>query len=374
MGRKFRLLLAAGTVALAAIVATTALAQTHARGAEPFKIALSNSFIGNKWRIEMENAFKAACAMPPYKDQVDCTVYNSGNDVAQADAADLEPDLRRTSTRSSSTPRPRTGLNGVVQQACAAQDPRRLVRQHRDRAVRAQGQHRPVRVRPAARAVPRRQAQGQGQRDHGHGRRRHQARHRPQQGRAWRSSRRTRASRWSASYTGMWDSATAQRNTAAQLPSLPKVDGIWASGRHRRRHQGVHRRQAAAAAGRGGEARERLPQVHAGYQARSSSTACRSASRRSSSWSRSSWPGRCSRAAAPRGQSRSRSRRSTEETVKEGETVFTDHAGQLLRRLHRLRPERHREDLRGGARSPASRAPGRSRSTSRGTTTRPAAT
>jgi len=31
-------------------------------------------------------------------------------------------------------------------------------------------------------------------------------------------------------YTGMWDSATAQRNTAGQLPSLPKVDGIWAQG------------------------------------------------------------------------------------------------------------------------------------------------
>ena len=30
-----------------------------------------------------------------------------------------------------------------------------------------------------------------------------------------------------AKYTGMWDSATAQRNTAAQLPSLPKVDGVW---------------------------------------------------------------------------------------------------------------------------------------------------
>ncbi len=70
MGRKFRLLLAAGTVALAAIAATTALAQTHARGAEPFKIALANSFIGNKWRIEMENDFKSACSMPPYKTEV----------------------------------------------------------------------------------------------------------------------------------------------------------------------------------------------------------------------------------------------------------------------------------------------------------------
>ena len=31
-------------------------------------------------------------------------------------------------------------------------------------------------------------------------------------------------------YTGMWDSATAERNTAAVLPSLPKIDGIWCQG------------------------------------------------------------------------------------------------------------------------------------------------
>jgi ribose transport system substrate-binding protein len=28
----------------------------------------------------------------------------------------------------------------------------------------------------------------------------------------------------------MWDSSTAQRNTAAQLPSLPTIDGIWVQG------------------------------------------------------------------------------------------------------------------------------------------------
>ncbi|MGH3267267.1 MAG: substrate-binding domain-containing protein, partial [Trebonia sp.] len=31
-------------------------------------------------------------------------------------------------------------------------------------------------------------------------------------------------------YTGMWDSSTAERNTASVLPSLPKVDGIWCQG------------------------------------------------------------------------------------------------------------------------------------------------
>ena len=33
-----------------------------------------------------------------------------------------------------------------------------------------------------------------------------------------------------AKYSGNWDSAAAQRATAAQLPSLPKVDGVWVSG------------------------------------------------------------------------------------------------------------------------------------------------
>ncbi|MGH7102624.1 MAG: substrate-binding domain-containing protein, partial [Acetobacteraceae bacterium] len=31
-------------------------------------------------------------------------------------------------------------------------------------------------------------------------------------------------------FTGMWDSSTAERNTAAVLPSLPKIDGIWCQG------------------------------------------------------------------------------------------------------------------------------------------------
>src|ERR1700712_574653 len=30
---------------------------------KPFRIALSNSYIGNKWRLEMENVFKAALQM-----------------------------------------------------------------------------------------------------------------------------------------------------------------------------------------------------------------------------------------------------------------------------------------------------------------------
>ena len=31
-------------------------------------------------------------------------------------------------------------------------------------------------------------------------------------------------------FTGMWDSSTAERNTAAVLPSLPQIDGVWCQG------------------------------------------------------------------------------------------------------------------------------------------------
>src|SRR5262249_27405653 len=116
--RKIRLVVAGMVLALTAIVATTASAQSHARAAEPFKIALSNSFIGNKWRIEMENDFKSACGMPPYKTQVQCSVYNSGNDVSkqtQQISNLISQGVNAILVDAASG----TGLNGIIQQACA---------------------------------------------------------------------------------------------------------------------------------------------------------------------------------------------------------------------------------------------------------------
>jgi ribose transport system substrate-binding protein len=59
-----RLLLAAGAGGLAA---STFPALVRAQPKRKLRIALSNSYIGNKWRIEMENLFKAALQMEPYK-------------------------------------------------------------------------------------------------------------------------------------------------------------------------------------------------------------------------------------------------------------------------------------------------------------------
>ena len=79
--RYTRLLAAAAATLLIAAGCSSGSPSTPAAG-KKLKIALSNSFIGNQWRVEMENVFKAACAMPPYSEQVDCSVYNSGNDVS----------------------------------------------------------------------------------------------------------------------------------------------------------------------------------------------------------------------------------------------------------------------------------------------------
>src|SRR4029079_7253833 len=80
--RYARLLAAAAVVLMVSTGCSTGSAEKPAGETKRLKIALSNSFIGNQWRVEMENVFKAACAMPPYLEQVECSIYNAGNDVS----------------------------------------------------------------------------------------------------------------------------------------------------------------------------------------------------------------------------------------------------------------------------------------------------
>src|SRR5437868_10585134 len=83
----------------------------------PYRIALSNSYIGNTWRVEMENEFKAACAMPPYKSLVKCSWLNSNNTAStqtqQMD--DLISSRVDAIVINAASP---TSLNGVIAQAC----------------------------------------------------------------------------------------------------------------------------------------------------------------------------------------------------------------------------------------------------------------
>src|SRR5262245_30214070 len=105
-----------GTIALAG--ATAATGSDSAAGAtKKFRIALANSFIGNTWRVEMENLFKAGCQMPPYKQTVTCSVYNSGNDVGKQtqQIANLISQRVDAIVLNAASP---TGLNGIIKQAC----------------------------------------------------------------------------------------------------------------------------------------------------------------------------------------------------------------------------------------------------------------
>src|SRR3954449_4450592 len=197
-------------------------------GGKKVKIALANSFIGNKWRIEMVNTFKGACGMPPYKDKVDCTVFNSGNDVSKQtqQISNLISQHVDAIVLNAASP---TGLNGVVRQACQ----RKILVVSFDNIV----------TEPCALKVNTDQvefgkqlAQFLVDKLHGKGNvimvtgvpgtgvdaDRNKG--------AMEVFKANPGIKVVGRYTGMWDSATAQRNTAAQLPSLPKVDGIWAQG------------------------------------------------------------------------------------------------------------------------------------------------
>jgi len=225
---RYARLLAAAAVVLSVSVACSNAPSDSPESGGKLKIALSNSFIGNQWRVEMENVFKAACAMPPYVDQVECSVYNAGNDVSTQSrqiANLVSQGVDAIVINAAST----SGLNGVVQQACD----REIVVVSFDNTV-----DHPCGVTVNTDQVKFGQQLAQFIVDELDG-----------EGNVimvtgvagtGADNDRNRGAKevfdanpginLVGEYTGMWDSATAQRNTAAQLPSLPQVDGVWVSG------------------------------------------------------------------------------------------------------------------------------------------------
>lgn len=74
-----------GATCAAALVAATFMASQPAH-AKVWKIALSNSYIGNEWRVEMVNMLKAY-VRDKYAGQVELTINSSGPDVQKQIAA-----------------------------------------------------------------------------------------------------------------------------------------------------------------------------------------------------------------------------------------------------------------------------------------------
>lgn len=214
-----------GMAGLPLLVARPSWAQTSGK---VHKIALSNSYIGNKWRLEMENVFKAALLMEPFKSQVQGSVYNSGNDVSKQSQqfSNLIAEEVDAICIDAASP---TALNGIIHQATS----RGILVICFDSGVTA----------PSAIKV------NISQFDLGKGWAEWIVKQINGQGNVIMVTgvagtqvdldrNRGADSVWAQHpgikvvnrFTGMWDSSTAERNTAAVLPSLPKIDAIWCQG------------------------------------------------------------------------------------------------------------------------------------------------
>jgi ribose transport system substrate-binding protein len=204
----------------------TGAAGSHVEG--KLRIPLANSFIGNSWRLEMENLYKAALQMEPYRSQVFGTVYNSSNDLAQQ--AEQLSNLVSAGVDAilidAASP---TGLNGVVSQAID----RGILVVSFDNIVTAKGA---LQVNTDQFAFGRDLAEWLVKALHGRGNvimvtgvpGTFVDTQRTAGGMSvFRKHPRIKVVN---KFSGMWDSAVAERNTAAVLPSLPKIDGIWAQG------------------------------------------------------------------------------------------------------------------------------------------------
>ncbi len=198
------------------------------RVSDKLKIPLANSFIGNTWRLEMENTYRAALGMEPYRSQVFGQVFNSQNNMSDQalQLSNLISSKVDAILIDAASP---TGLNGVVSQAID----RGILVVSFDNIVTAPGA---LQVNTDQFKFGQelalwlvRELHGKGtiimvtgvpgtfvdtQRTAG----------------GMSVFSKTPGIKIANKYSGMWDSAVAQRNTAAVLPSLPKIDGIWAQG------------------------------------------------------------------------------------------------------------------------------------------------
>jgi len=225
---KLKLLTVFAAVLLVLTACSSGGGGAHAKKDGKYTIALSNSYIGNKWRVEMVNDFKSTCASPPWNKNVDCSVFNAGKDVSSQSQqiSDLISKHVDAIVMDAASP---TGLNGVIKQACAQGI---LVISFDSLATE-----------PCALTVDtdntefgKQLAEFVANKIHGHG---NVTMVTGVAGTAVTEQRQKGAQAvWDkypdikvvGKYPGDWDSSTAQRNTAAQLPSMPKVDGIWAEG------------------------------------------------------------------------------------------------------------------------------------------------
>jgi ribose transport system substrate-binding protein len=116
------LALISGAVATAsALPATGASATGTSRVAAtaPYTIYLSNNFVGNDWRVQMQKEAKVATTLSPFKGKVNLTITDAGSTVPDQIASLQAIVARKPSAIIVDASSP-TALNPVITQACKA--------------------------------------------------------------------------------------------------------------------------------------------------------------------------------------------------------------------------------------------------------------
>jgi ribose transport system substrate-binding protein len=94
-------------------------APANAAAGRKFTLYVSNNYIGNPWRAQMENAIEALAKRPEYKDKVNLVIVNSENTVT-SQTASLQTIIRKRPDGILIDSASTTALNPTVAAACAS--------------------------------------------------------------------------------------------------------------------------------------------------------------------------------------------------------------------------------------------------------------
>jgi len=109
------------SVAPASLASTAKTGSTSAAFAAkpPYSIVLSNNFLGNDWRPQVEKLAKLTANVPPFKGVVNLRIVNSA-DTNQAQLGDLNSIIETKPNAILLIPGSTTALDPAIQRACAA--------------------------------------------------------------------------------------------------------------------------------------------------------------------------------------------------------------------------------------------------------------
>ena len=111
--------LCAGMAALAAVAATVGAAPAQAQDKKPYTIYLSNNFVGNDWRQQMDRVAEVAVTKAPLAGRVDLKIENVENTV-QAQINSLNNIIRAKPDAILIDAGSDTALNPTIKKACDA--------------------------------------------------------------------------------------------------------------------------------------------------------------------------------------------------------------------------------------------------------------